>query len=223
MDAADVDLSHGKLEEDHPVLAHRNPGAPPAGIITTRGAASAFFVNGTNRAMFRFTMMNHLCNDLPTHHGYDPPAGSHPPGRDAQPGRRQHLVPDQLHRLPQRHGPDGAGLRLLQLLVSGERSRRNRVAHRTDRVHRRADAAEVPHQQHQFPARVQHARTTAGTTAGAPDRIRSWVGARLLPGSGNGAKSLGQELESSQAFASCQVTRVFKTVCFRAPSSSEPT
>ena len=44
-------------------------GLPPtavAGVITTRGAASAFFVNGTNRAMFRFTMINHLCNDLPT-------------------------------------------------------------------------------------------------------------------------------------------------------------
>jgi hypothetical protein len=40
-----------------------------------------------------------------------------------------------------------------------------------------------------------------------------------LPGSGNGAKSLGQELESSAAFASCQVTRVFKYVCLRAPNS----
>ena len=41
-----------------------------------------------------------------------------------------------------------------------------------------------------------------------------------MPGSGNGAKSLGQELAASQAFASCQVTRVFKTVCFRAPEPS---
>jgi hypothetical protein len=41
-----------------------------------------------------------------------------------------------------------------------------------------------------------------------------------LPGSGNGAKSLGHELESSAAFASCQVTRVFKDVCLRAPNSS---
>ncbi len=42
------------------------PAAAVAGVMTTRGAASAFFVNGTNRAMFRFTMINHLCNDLPT-------------------------------------------------------------------------------------------------------------------------------------------------------------
>jgi hypothetical protein len=38
-----------------------------------------------------------------------------------------------------------------------------------------------------------------------------------LPGSGNGAKSLGQELESSTTFAQCQVTKVFQAVCFRAP------
>jgi len=39
-------------------------------------------------------------------------------------------------------------------------------------------------------------------------------------GSGQGAKSLGQELGGSQAFAGCQVTRVFKYVCFRAPSNA---
>jgi hypothetical protein len=41
-----------------------------------------------------------------------------------------------------------------------------------------------------------------------------------LSGSGQGAQSLGTELENSQAFASCQVTRVFKTVCYRAPAVS---
>jgi hypothetical protein len=40
-------------------------------------------------------------------------------------------------------------------------------------------------------------------------------------GSGNGAKSLGTELENSTAFDSCQVTRVFKTVCLRAPNTSQ--
>src|SRR5204863_3479753 len=40
-----------------------------------------------------------------------------------------------------------------------------------------------------------------------------------LPGSGNGAKSLGQELALSDAFAQCQVTKIFQAVCFRAPAS----
>ena len=42
-------------------------------------------------------------------------AGSHPPGREPQPGWRQPHLPEQLHRLPQRHGSVRAGLRLLRL------------------------------------------------------------------------------------------------------------
>ncbi len=51
-----------------------------------------------------------------------------------------------------------------------------------------------------------------------PNSILGWD--PTLPGSGNGAKSLGMELESSAAFASCQVSRVFKYVCLRAPSDA---
>ena len=39
-------------------------------------------------------------------------------------------------------------------------------------------------------------------------------------GTGNGAKSLGVELGKSQAFASCQVKKVFRTVCLRDPEDS---
>jgi hypothetical protein len=41
-----------------------------------------------------------------------------------------------------------------------------------------------------------------------------------LPGSGNGAKTLGQELAGSTAFAQCQVEKVFRAVCFRSPSDA---
>jgi hypothetical protein len=41
-----------------------------------------------------------------------------------------------------------------------------------------------------------------------------------LPGRGAGAKSLGTELANSDAFAQCQVEKVFKQVCFRAPSDN---
>src|SRR5690606_16892607 len=40
-----------------------------------------------------------------------------------------------------------------------------------------------------------------------------------LPGRGNGAKSLGEELANSRAFARCQVEKVFKAVCFRSPDN----
>ncbi len=51
-----------------------------------------------------------------------------------------------------------------------------------------------------------------------PNEILGW--SPTLPGNGNGAKSLGLELESSAAFTSCQVTRVFKDVCLRAPNTT---
>jgi hypothetical protein len=41
-----------------------------------------------------------------------------------------------------------------------------------------------------------------------------------LPGSGNGAKSMGQELAHSGAFASCQVEKVFEAVCLREPQDA---
>ena len=36
----------------------------------------------------------------------------------------------------------------------------------------------------------------------------------------NGAKSLGQELGNSQAFATCQVQKVFQAICLRPPSNA---
>ena len=42
-----------------------------------------------------------------------------------------------------------------------------------------------------------------------------------LSGSGAGAKSLGQEMAHSDAFAQCQVKKVFKHICLRTPGTSE--
>ena len=40
------------------------PPAATAGVMTSRAAAQSFFIAGTNRAMFRFTLLNHMCRDL---------------------------------------------------------------------------------------------------------------------------------------------------------------
>jgi hypothetical protein len=40
------------------------PSPATAGVLTSRAAAEAFFIAGTNRAMFRFTMVNHYCGDM---------------------------------------------------------------------------------------------------------------------------------------------------------------
>ena len=41
-----------------------------------------------------------------------------------------------------------------------------------------------------------------------------------LAGSGQGAKSMGEELANSTQFAQCQVTKVFENICLRSPQDS---
>jgi hypothetical protein len=47
-----------------PSRASWHPADATAGFITSRAAAQAFFIDGTNRAMFRFTLINHMCRDM---------------------------------------------------------------------------------------------------------------------------------------------------------------
>jgi hypothetical protein len=51
-----------------------------------------------------------------------------------------------------------------------------------------------------------------------PNQVLGWSGS--LPGSGNGAKSFGQEIENSTQFANCQVQKVFQAMCLRPPSNA---
>ncbi len=60
----------------------------------------------------------------------------------------------------------------------------------------------------------------AGRTAGARDRTTSWDGAGHCRAAATAPSRWDTELENSAAFASCQVTRVFKDVCLRAPNSN---
>src|SRR5690606_351547 len=53
----------GRVRSSQPAVTGLATGAT-AGVMSTRAAARAFFVGGTNRAMFRYTLKNMLCHDL---------------------------------------------------------------------------------------------------------------------------------------------------------------
>ena len=125
--------------------------------MTTRGAASAFFVNGTNRAMFRFTMINHLCNDLPTVMDT-----TRPPDRIRQDVTRSPGGVSTLfltNCIGCHSGMDPMAQAFAYYNFSYPASEIGATAWPIGQIvyTRRADAAEVPHQQHQFPARLQYA------------------------------------------------------------------
>ncbi|MEM9057789.1 MAG: hypothetical protein AAGD86_09945, partial [Pseudomonadota bacterium] len=67
MEAVGVDLRTGLMATRQSAVTDLPPEAI-AGVFTTRAAGQAFFTLGTNRAMFRFAALNHLCNDMEQMH-----------------------------------------------------------------------------------------------------------------------------------------------------------
>jgi hypothetical protein len=192
------------------------PATATAGVMTTRGAAAAFFINGTNRAMFRFTMMNHLCSDLQTIMDTTRP-------------------PDRIRQDVTRSPGGDSGLFLNNCIGchSGMDPMAQAFAYynfnNTDAT--TADSVgKIVYTAGQVQPKYFINNTNFPQGYVTPDdhwdnRWRAGVNSLMgwdpiQTGSGQGAKSLGQELAGSQAFASCQVTRVFKYVCFRAPSNA---
>jgi hypothetical protein len=192
------------------------PATATAGVLTTRAAAAAFFINGTNRAMFRFTMMNHLCSDLQTIMDTTRP-------------------PDRIRQDVTRSPGGDSGLFLNNCIGchSGMDPMAQAFAYynfnNTDPT-TTATVGQIVYTAGQVQPKYFINNTNFPQGYITPDdhwdnRWRGGVNSLLgwdanQTGSGQGAKSLGQELAGSQAFASCQVTRVFKYVCFRAPSNA---
>jgi hypothetical protein len=190
-------------------------GLPPnatAGIITSRAASEAFFIDGTNRAMFRFTLLNHLCHDMEQVHDT-----SRPPDRIRQDVTRSpggdsslflnncigcHSGMDPMAQAFAYYDFDETQGRLVftagavqpKYLINSDNFKPGYVT--TD-----------DHWENRW--RLPGKNTVLGW-AGQDGQIRS----------GNGAKTLGEELANSDAFAQCQAEKVFRTVCFRSPSDA---
>jgi hypothetical protein len=205
------------------------PASATAGIITTRAAAKAFFVAGTNRAMFRFTMLNHLCHDMETVHETTRAPDrirqdvSRSPGGDSRIflnnciGCHSGMDPlaqafayynyvdtDPLNDVGQIQYT--AGTVQPKYLINSDNFKPGFVTANDNWENR---WREGPNSMLAVPPVV--------FLNGNPQPA-AWSPA--LPGSGSGAKSMGTELANSEAFAQCQVEKVFRRVCFRSPSDS---
>ncbi len=197
------------------------PAAATAGITTSRAAAQAFFIDGTNRAMFRFTFKNQLCTDLeplkditrsPDRIRQDV---SRSPGGDSRiylnncigchagmdPMTQAFAYYDFAHDVDA--DPDGN---------NGNLSYNNVGAVDPDTGSRVKKKYHINASNFKFGFISTDDRWDNYWRTGANANL-GWSSS--LSGSGEGAKSLGQELANSEAFASCQVKKVFKEICLR--------
>ncbi|MCW9024404.1 MAG: hypothetical protein OQK73_06945, partial [Gammaproteobacteria bacterium] len=193
------------------------PSNATAGVMTTRAAAEAFFSAGTNRAMYRFTMMNHLCVDL-------------------EQIKDNTLSTDRIRQDVTRS--PGGDSRIYLNTCSGchtgmEPLTQAYAYYNWDETNTQLVYNDVgttdPDTGTRVQAKYQFNENNFKYGYSTPDDswdnywregINSLLGwDSTLPGSGTGAKSMGRELAHSDAFASCQVKKVFQAVCHKTPTN----
>jgi hypothetical protein len=182
------------------------PSNATAGVMTSRAASEAFFVAGTNRAMFRFTLMNHMCNDMEQMH--DP-----------------RLPPDRIRQDVSRS--PGGDSRLFLNNCIGCHTGMDPLAGAFAYYNYNVDTGALEYtpgtvQPKYFNNDLTFPQGFRTTDDSWENYWRNGQNAYLgfdpaLPGGGNGAKTMGEELANSYAFAACQVKKVFRAVCLRSP------
>ena len=199
------------------------PASATAGVMTTRASAQAFMIDGTNRALFRFTVLNHLCNDMEQLNDTSLPSDrirqdvSRSPGGDSRIFMNNcigcHNGMDPLAQAFAYYNydydpdtdPDGQNGRMVYNDVG------MLDAFTGSRVQKKY---RINANNFEYGYITEDDRWDNYWRSGR-NQLLGWDNS--LSGSGSGAKSMGQELAHSEAFASCQVKKVFKTVCLRNP------
>jgi len=189
-----------------------------AGIMTTRAAAKSFFVDGTNRAMFRFTLINHMCTDL-------------------EPLKDVSRTPDKVRQDVTR-SPGGDSRIYLNNCVGCHAGMDGMMGAFAYYEYSYTNDKETGSLDYSAPTvQDKHLINPDNFKPGFITTDDSWVnywrnGQNSLLGwghagevldskgnaTGNGAKTLGIEMANTSAFAQCQVDKAFKAICLRDPN-----
>ncbi|MEJ2619525.1 MAG: hypothetical protein P8163_04545 [Candidatus Thiodiazotropha sp.] len=189
------------------------PAEGTAGVITTRAAARAFFIDGTNRAMFRFTMLNHLCKDLELIKDPTRPSDRVRQDVSRSPGGDSRVYFNNCVGCHAGMEPMGQAYAYYNFEYTDD-PESGMLAYTPGSVQPKylinssvfKDGFATPDDRWDNYWRE------------GPNASLGWDSSR--PNSGYGAKAMGEELANSHAFAECQVTKAFQAVCLRAPVDS---
>lgn len=261
-------LMYKEMEENHADLSQTNvlalstqvaeyAGTPSAildeataGVMTTRQGARAFFYAGTNRAMFRFTMLNHLCNDLEGIKDITRPNDRIHQDVTRSPGGDSRIF---LNGCIGCHaGMDGmmGAFAYYDWVYDTANDETGKDGHLVyyQTNHPLLVNTDDPAEAIQSRVAPKFVQNFNNFIYGHITKDDSWVnywrkgpnndrlGWGNLPSAshpngvavlkegyvyGHGAKQLGQELANSQAFAECQVKKVYRAVCHGEPTNSQ--
>ena len=183
-----------------------------AGVITTRAAAKAFFIDGTNRAMFRFTVLNHLCQDLEQLKDVTLPADRIRQDVSRSPGGDSRIYMNACIGCHTGMDP------MTQALAYYDYDKANtRLAFTNNSV----QPKNLINSDNFKPGYIVTNNNWVNYWRQGKNSLLGWDSS--LPGSGGGngaAREMARELAHSEQFARCQVEKVFQAVCLRPPGDS---
>lgn len=204
------------------------PASATAGVWTTRAAAKAFFKDGTNRAQFRYTMVNHMCKDMDQL-------------KDTT------RIPDRIRQDVTR-SPGGDSRIFLNSCIGCHNGMDPLTqafayydfSYNVD-IDPEANAGSLSYNaEGSLPdpftgtrVKKKYHINAANFKPGyvtpndhwdnywrtGPNKLLGWENPEQ-PASGDGAKTMGVELSHSEQFSRCQVEKVFKLICLRPPVDS---
>ena len=190
------------------------PSAATAGLLTTRAAAQAFFDVGTNRRMFRYTMINHMCADMPVLMDTTRPTDRIRQDVSRSPGGDSRVFLNNCVGCHSGMDPMAQAFAFYDFTYASDVNT-GQIVYTPGTV-----VGKYFHNNTTFsPGFITPDDSWSNRWRTGPNALMGWDA--TLPGSGTGAKSLGQEIAASDQFAQCQVTKVFQQICLRPPSDAQ--
>lgn len=198
------------------------PAEAAAGVMTSRAAAKAFFYLGTNRAMFRFTLMSQLCTDLEPLQDITTPTDRIRQDVSRSPGGDSRIFNNRCVGCHAGMDPLAQAFAYYDYQFTDESGSNGRIFYQQSGTQNESTQSRVQPKYHINAGTFQYGFRTANDSwtnywREGQNQALGWDNS--LPGEGSGARSLGQELANSTAFAQCQVKKVFRTVCLREPEN----
>jgi hypothetical protein len=189
------------------------PNVAPAGLLTTRASSAAFFINGTNRAMFRFTLVNHLCRDMEQVQDTSRPTDQIRQDVASSPGGDSRVYLNNCVGCHSGMDPMARAFAYYNFDTTS-----NMTVYKAGTVNAKYF---INSNNNKF-GFVTPDDTWSNRWIAGPNALALGFDS-TQPHTGSGAASLGQELAASDAFADCQVQKAFKAVCLRAPANDTDT
>ena len=196
------------------------PADAAAGVMTSRAAAKAFFYLGTNRAMLRFTLMNQLCTDLEPLQDISRPTDRIRQDVSRSPGGDSRIFNNRCVGCHAGMDPLAQAFAYYDYQFSDEDGTNGRLFYQQAGTLNQQTQSRVQPKYHINAGTFPYGFSTPDDSwqnywREGQNQSLGWDNS--LPGQGSGAKSLGQELAHTEAFAQCQVKKAFRTVCLREP------